>query len=148
MCVCVCVCMCVFLHGSVRTNASRRRASTDTSALLLLSSLPPPSPRRLTLSFFPPPRRADLLVIVGERRRACDRASMEMHVLPFVVPLVPHAALLALVGVRYALPVKFTRFWSFVFFWRGRGGRERQREELSRSIRVTFIKIHECKCIR
>lgn len=84
------------MHGSVRSfHASRRRASTDTSALLL-----PP-----LVTF---PRPLDLLVIEGERRRACDRASMEMHVLPFVVPLVPHAALLALVGVSYALSAKHT----------------------------------------
>lgn len=51
-------------------------------------------------------RRIDLLVIIGERRRACDRATMEMHILPFVVPLVPYAALLALMGVRYSLSEK------------------------------------------
>lgn len=48
-------------------------------------------------------RHPDLLMTVGERRWPCEHASMEMHVLPFVVPLVPHAALLALVGMRYAL---------------------------------------------
>jgi len=46
---------------------------------------------------------ADLFVIEGERGWARYRASMKMHVLPFVVPLVPHAALLALLGMRYAL---------------------------------------------
>jgi len=46
---------------------------------------------------------ADLFVIKGERGWARYRASMKMHVLPFVVPLVPHAALLALLGMRYAL---------------------------------------------
>lgn len=45
-------------------------------------------------------------MIEGERRRARHRASMEMHVLPLVVPLVPHAALLALLGVRYALSAR------------------------------------------
>ena len=126
MCVFVCMYLwkCawnrVFLHGSVRSNASRQRTSTDTSALPLL---PPPPPPFLTLSFSLPPRRVDLLVIVGERRRACDRASMEMHVLPFVVPLVPHAALLALVGVRYALPVKYIAIArSYSFFSLGKGG--------------------------
>lgn len=67
--------------------------STDTSALFFYF-LPFVSFRTVAIH---------LLVIIGERRRACDRATMEMHILPFVVPLVPYAALLALVGVRYSL---------------------------------------------
>jgi len=43
------------------------------------------------------------LFVEGEWRRARHRASVDMHVLPFVVSLVPHATLLALLGVRYAL---------------------------------------------
>lgn len=34
---------------------------------------------------------------------------MKMHVLPFVVPLVPHAAFLTLLGMRYALFVHVLR---------------------------------------
>lgn len=70
--------------------------STDTSALFFYF-LPFVSFRTVAIH---------LLVIIGERRRACDRATMEMHILPFVVPLVPYAALLALVGVRYSLSEK------------------------------------------
>jgi len=43
------------------------------------------------------------LFVEGKRRRARHRASVDMHVLPFVVSLVPHATLLALLGMRYAL---------------------------------------------
>lgn len=46
---------------------------------------------------------ADLFVVERERRWTRHRASMKMHVLPFVVPLVPHAAFLTLLGMRYAL---------------------------------------------
>lgn len=51
---------------------------------------------------------ADLLVVEGERGWARYCASMEMHVLPLVVPLVPHAALLALLGMRHALSANQT----------------------------------------
>lgn len=47
---------------------------------------------------------ADLFVIEGEWGWARDGASMKMHVLPLVVSFVPHAAFLALLGMRYALP--------------------------------------------
>lgn len=83
-----------FLHGFVRPfHASKATSVHRHIGPFLL--LPP-------LYFFLN-RRIDLLVIIGERRRACDRATMEMHILPFVVPLVPYAALLALMGVRYSL---------------------------------------------
>ena len=38
---------------------------------------------------------------------------MEMHVLPFVVPLVPHAALLGLLSVRNPLPATSHRIRLF-----------------------------------
>lgn len=86
-----------FLHGFVRPfHASKATSVHRHIGPFLL--LPP-------LYFFLN-RRIDLLVIIGERRRACDRATMEMHILPFVVPLVPYAALLALMGVRYSLSEK------------------------------------------
>lgn len=97
-----------FLHGFVRPfHASKATSVHRHIGPFLL--LPP-------LYFFLN-RRIDLLVIIGERRRPCDRATMEMHILPFVVPLVPYAALLALVGVRYSLSEKicniFSNLWKF-----------------------------------
>lgn len=40
----------------------------------------------------------------AERRASGTAAAMEVDVLPLVVPLVPHPALLRLVGVRLAVP--------------------------------------------
>lgn len=112
------VCSRGFLHGFVRPFHASKATSVHRhiGPFLLLPPL-------YFFFFFFLNRRIDLLVIIGERRRACDRATMEMHILPFVVPLVPYAALLALVGVRYSLSGKicnriFSNLWKFSGFVR------------------------------
>ena len=77
--------------------------STDTSALFFYF-LPFVSFRTVAIH---------LLVIIGERRRACDRATMEMHILPFVVPLVPYAALRATPCLKKYAIVFFQIYRSF-----------------------------------
>lgn len=83
---------CLVLCGSPRTFSSTRRGDDR-----------PPTFR------FSPVSSARLFVVEGERRRARDRASMEMYVLPLVVPLMPHAALLALLRMRHSLLVHVLR---------------------------------------